>query len=307
MALLALVVVVVGGIRIGTHKSSSSPSSSTIGNTLDQIPGATPSSGASQQPSAPAASPSPSASSTAKHHHKTKSTATASASASASKKAKSTASASASSHATHSATPTSTAAAIVTPTYGSYKYATSGNEKLAGQTRDFPSKSTIKLAKDGKCAKSTWQPTSSHGEVQVVCPVGTQAVDLQSETQSIGVAGFNVTQTLTCDSSAIVYSTGLKPGNSYSFTCSSSNTTAKQQASVIGFQNFTISGKKIKALHIHVATTISGADTGTATEDYWYAPTLGILVKQKMVTNAKQGGFTYQGHYALTLSSTKPS
>ena len=40
---------------------------------------------------------------------------------------------------------------------------------------------------------------------------------------------------------------------------------------------------------------------------YWYAPSLGNVVKQSMDINAKQGSISYQGHYTRTLTSTKPS
>lgn len=304
MALLALVVVVAGVIRLGTHKSSPSTPATGPGTTLAPIETSTPP--PPVQASTPATPPSPTPSATATHHHKAKATSSPSASSSASHK--STASATPSSHATHTATPSaSSSAALVTPTLGSYSYATSGSEKLAGQTRNYPTKSKITLAKDGYCVSSTWQPISQHKEVQVVCPAGTQAVQLRSEAQTIGVGGFNVTQTLSCDSSAIVYATALKAGSTWSFTCTGSGATAKQQAKAIGFKTLTIGGKSVKALHVHIDTTISGGDTGTATEDYWYAPSLGMLVKEKMVTNAKQGTFTYAGHYTLTLTSTKPS
>jgi hypothetical protein len=68
----------------------------------------------------------------------------------------------------------------------------------------------------------------------------------------------------------------------------------------------------VRALHVHVVATIAGkGESGTSTEDYWYAPKLGMLVKNTGRVNAKDdvGGTTavYSENYSLLLDSTKPT
>lgn len=212
------------------------------------------------------------------------------------------------SHPTHSSTAGSeSGSSIVVPKFGAYPYATTGGEQAIGSSRTYPSHTTVKYAKDRSCVSATWRPIRQHQEVQVVCPSGSNAIRLKTESQTLSFFGFTTTQTLHCDSKAIIYSTSLKPGDKWSFTCTSNGTKAKQRASAIGFRTFSVGGKSVRALHIHIASTITGSDTGTSTEDIWYAPSLGLPVKTSMKVNAKQGRVTYSGHYTLTLTSTKPN
>jgi hypothetical protein len=319
MGVGAILIALLGVVRIATHSNSSSNSAGNPSSTSS-----TPTPGTHHHHhhhgsgTGIGATPTPQASSSTasahqQHHH---ATATTSPSAPATTVATSTQPSTGGGGSTSTPTPTPThstssgtggGSSIVIPAYGSYPYATSGSESAAGQTRNYPSSSKITLAKDGSCVSSTWQPISQHKEVQVVCPDGSTAVRLKSESQTITFFGIGASQDLTCNSAAILYSTALKAGDTWSFVCKSAQTKAASKATVIGFQTFSIGGKSIKALHVHVVATISGSGTGTSTQDYWYAPSLGTLVKIQAKTNVKEQSVSYSGHDTLVLSSTKPS
>jgi hypothetical protein len=312
IGLLAVLVVVGGVIRIATHNSSSSTATQTPPPTPLASSPAGPG-GSSTPPATPSASGSPTQS---PHHHHVTSTTPPTTSA--------TAATTAPSGGTTSAppstrpTPTSSSSSgsgsqIVTPAFGSYRYKTSGSEKTNfGGARSFPSQTTIKLAAKGSCVTSTWQPVRDHKEVETLCPQGKTALRLKTIQQTIKFFGFGPTQTLNCDKRAIIYSTSIKPGDTWQFTCSSMQGTGRERALAVGFQRFTIGGVSVRALHVHVVATIAGkGESGTSTEDYWYAPKLGMLVKNTGRVNAKDdvGGTTavYSENYSLLLDSTKPT
>jgi hypothetical protein len=198
---------------------------------------------------------------------------------------------------------------VVVPTYGSYSYATSGSEKTSfpGTSRNFPSTTSIKIAKAGGCATRTWRPIPQHKEVQTLCPKGSNTLLLKSDQQRISFYGVSTNQKLVCGSKAVVYSTQLRAGDTWKFVCKSAQTTAHQVAEAIGFGHLTVAGKSVRVLHVHVTTTVTGSESGTSTQDYWYAPSLGLLVKNTGKVNAKQGNVVYTENYSLQLDSTTPS
>lgn len=304
----AVLIVLLGVIRIATHDNSTSSSDSGQPAGGIPTPTSTPRPHHHHHGTAPTTAPTPTAASSTvagrPHHHASNgSTPTTSAAQPSTGAGGGARSSTPTSRPTHTSTSGSGGSSLVIPEFGSYPYATSGSQALLGKTYPYPSHTKVKLAQDGNCVSSTWKPTSNHEEVQVVCPKGSNAVRLKSESQTI----FGQSQTLDCGSNAFVYSSLIKVGDAWRFTCSGSGTTAKQQARAVGFQTFSIGGKSVKALHVHVASTISGNAAGTSTVDYWYAPSLGMLVKQVEQIKASRSGLTYRSHSSLTLTSTTPN
>jgi hypothetical protein len=312
LGVMCVLVALVGGLRIWTHNGSSSTPAATQSGTL---PSSTPTGLAtpSDRPTATATvTPSPIPTSSAHHHH---GSATPTASATSSPVTSPTGVASTP---TKSAKPTPSKSSgsgsgsgtnLVVPTFGSYSYTTSGNEKtsLPGTTRSFPATTHVKIAAGGCGLTSTWQPVPQHTEIETLCPEGSNAVRLASDEQKISFFGASTDQKLICGSKAIIYSTSLKAGDTWTFVCKSSDTHATQHAHAIGFSTIEVGGKSVRALHVHVDITVTGGDSGTSTEDYWYAPSLGTLVRNTGGVNATSGGIHYQSTYSLQLNSTTPT
>lgn len=194
------------------------------------------------------------------------------------------------------------------PATGVYDYATQGYEQtsIPGTRRTFPSTTHVTIRRVNCGFSSTWAPVSQHRETMTFCVHGHKLVLASDETQ-ISYFGVSNDETIKCSSGAYVYSTRLRPGQTWSFTCGSVNGHATQHLTAVGYDRIRVGGTRVRTLHIRVQSSVSGAETGSLQQDLWYSPKLGTIVRNTGSTNAKQGGVSYRANYSMTLQHTTPS
>jgi hypothetical protein len=195
---------------------------------------------------------------------------------------------------------------LQTPALGNYSYATTGGESTSfpGTARQFPKTTTVSLTKSGCGIQETWKPLATHVETEQLCLVNNQ-VHLVSYQTTLSFFGQTVTQKFTCAKNAYIYSPTLKPGDSWSFTCTSQGSKVVQHLKAVGFD---VGGTKVRTLHISVPSNVGGSANGTSQQDLWIAATnRPHMIRNTAHIDARQGSFSYTENLTLQLKSLKPS
>jgi hypothetical protein len=201
----------------------------------------------------------------------------------------------------HAATP------IPAGVLGSFSYATTGYEQtsLPGTKRTYPSTTTFTNTRADGCVKSTWQPVSQHVQSQVLCAYG-KTVRIAADDQTISFFGISSSENFSCGDDAFIYQPGVKAGHVWNYKCKSADGTATQAGHVIGYETVSVGGTAVRALHVKLITTLTGAETGKSTQDYWIGISKPLLIKQSGTVDATQKGIEYQETYSVTLDSLTP-
>jgi hypothetical protein len=202
----------------------------------------------------------------------------------------------------------SKAVRIKAPTLGAYSYVTTGGDKtnLPGTSHTYPATTTVRISKAGCGVDQTWTPDSDHSETQRLCIVHNR-VHLASYSTSLTFFGQHIKQNFSCAKNAYIYSPELRPGSSWSFTCTTNGAKVVQQIKAVGFANIDVGKTQVRTIHLTVNTKISGGDSGTSTQSYWIATRRRpIMVRNTAQIAAKQGGITYSENYTIQLKSLRP-
>ncbi len=296
---LSIVVVLVGVIAVFTKGSgSSSPSTApAVGNTTPAVT-PTPSRPAGRTPT-----PAPSPSATASRAARPTPASTASP-AGTTRPVGSLAASSVPSRPNPSPSPAGgSGPTVFAPAIGSYSYATTGGEQTSfpGTARHYPATTTITIAKAGCGVDQTWTPIKQHSETEQLCIVNNQ-VHLASYSTTISYFGQTITQKFTCASNAFIYSPTLRPGHSWSFTCSGSGAKVTQHLTAVAFSTIAVGSAQIRTLHLTATSKISGAEGGTTREDYWIQTgSHPFVIRNTAQVTAKNGSITYSEAYSIQL------
>lgn len=215
-------------------------------------------------------------------------------------------------HRTHptrapSPSPTPTAAPLSLPPPGVYAYSTTGSESIGvpGGSRSYPKTSTITVENAGCGVTEDWQPNNQHSETRQLC-LHNGAVRLAGFSTRVAFFGVGSTETYSCGPDAIVYAPTMTLGKSTTFSCSSSDSTAKQTVTPVGFTHLTVDGTSVRVLHVTVASALSGANEGTSLQQLWLSTNHSVLVKNTGRIDATQGGVSYHERYSLDLQHLTP-
>jgi hypothetical protein len=209
-----------------------------------------------------------------------------------------------------SGSPTSsqhTTTAIPAGVLGSFSYATTGSEQtnIPGTKRIYPSTTTFTNTRAGDCVNSTWKPVSEHVQTQQLCADG-KTIRIASDDQTISFFGINSSENFACGQDAYLYQPGVKAGHVWNYKCTSADATATQAAHVLGYETMSVGGTAVRVLHVQLITTVSGAESGKSTQDYWIGTATPLLMKETGTVSATQKGIQYQETYSLTLDSLTP-
>ena len=208
-----------------------------------------------------------------------------------------------------SATPT---AKHPEPDEGVYVYDTKGSEHtdaLSGKTYTYPSQTTITISNTSCGQTSRWQPLSERWDESQTCAEAAGVV-LHRFTMYHEFFHTSQTETFVCGSDAIVMPWKQTPGDHWTFHCRSSHSSLEMRVSVIGFENVSVGGHSIRAVHIRYDGTASGGDQGTMIQDRWLSVDRGLFLRivssADATTQTSFGRFHYTENYRLDLTSTTP-
>jgi hypothetical protein len=109
-----------------------------------------------------------------------------------------------------------------------------------------------------------------------------------------------------CGDDAYIYQPGVKVGHVWDYKCASADATATEAGHVLGYSTMTVGGTSVRVLHVHVDVTVTGAESGKSSQDYWIETSKPVLVKETGTVSATQQGVKYEEAYSLTLDSLTP-
>jgi hypothetical protein len=311
LGILSVLIALAGVITIFAKGSDNDNSSSAGGPGTGGTPIATPTGLGSSSPPPATITPIPSA---GRHTHSSAPVPSASATTTTSSRPRRSATPSTpASSPTPQSSPTSTGrrhhVTLQLPTLGNYSYATTGGEQtsIPGTGRTWPKTTTISVTKSGCGINQTWKPLSTHVETQQLCLIHNQ-VHLISYQTTLTFFGQTITQRFTCARNAYIYSPALKPGDRWSFTCTTQGAKVVQHLKAVGYQTFDVGGTKVRTLHISIPSNLGGGDSGTSQQDLWIAATNRPMeIRDTSSIDAKQSGVAYKESRTLQLKHLQPS
>lgn len=207
------------------------------------------------------------------------------------------------------ASPASTPKATPIPAgvLGSFRYATTGSEEtsIPGTKRTFPATTTITNKAAGCGVESTWAPIPQHVQSQELCPTG-KSIYMADYKTTLSFYGISSGEDFKCGTDALIYQPGAKVGQVWNYRCKSSDATATEAGRVLGYSTMTVGGTSVRVLHVKVDVAVSGAESGSSTQEYWIETTKPVLVKETGSVKATQHNVQYQDSYSLTLDSLTP-
>ncbi len=211
------------------------------------------------------------------------------------------------------------AASAVPP--GVYRYRTTGSEgvdALNGSTHRYPSPTTVTV-KDGGggCVSTRWDALAQRWDEAELCP-SPDGDGWSRPSITLFHSFFNQDETraYTCQGAGYVPPPGARSGTA-TWTCASkgsehSGPTAQAgERRVVGTGTVRVAGVARPALHVRYTVTVSGATTGTATLDRWYAlERFPLVVRETYHETTSSGTRIGVVHYhedrSLSLAAWEP-
>lgn len=179
------------------------------------------------------------------------------------------------------------------PTAGVYELVGQGSEHVS-----FPPNSqqdgrvmpaTVSHGADG-CWLWRVDYNVAHSEEFEFCPRADElALGGNSNTQTwdFGIAKITNVAHFTCEPPATVLPDDPQPSQTFVRVCTGTSTAIQGQTTnttttrIVGTENLSIGGTAHAAVHQEQQTAITGAQTGSATEDWWLAPTTGLPLRME--------------------------
>jgi len=158
----------------------------------------------------------------------------------------------------------------------------------------------------------------AHWEEFDFCPTAAglgQPVNRNSQSWDFGALKISNQATLTCPSTTVVLPPDPRAGTTLHWSCPEVNTVAGSgrsttTATIVGTGTLQIGGTAVTAVHEQQKTTVTGAQKGAVTEDWWFSTSTGLplQVQRHIVihTNSPLGAITYTENGSWTMSSLTP-
>ncbi len=195
------------------------------------------------------------------------------------------------------------------PAPGVYTYRTSGGESLSlvGMSRGFPSRTSMVVA-DDLCATVSWLPLVEHTETTTICATSGGGLQLPRLVTFESIAGSQTTSTITCPATAWLLPPNSSKDTHWSAACFLVN--PKERVSMTGVNLgpsiMTVAGQAVDVDHVRVDLRFEGAQSGTNPTDFWVVPSTGLIVRERELVSADQGGVHYSESMDAVLTGLSP-
>lgn len=217
-----------------------------------------------------------------------------------------------------SSTTAAEATSFVVPEPGVYEAVGTGGERISTPPMEQADSETMPVTvvpTQGGCWTWRIDYNSAHWHEYDFCPQGDGLIlEGQRNFQSwdLGVESVTNLSTTTCDPPAAILVAGAEPGDAEQHRCTGVNTAAEGDSvaegpsTMIGTESLDIGGDEVEAVHQRRATTMTGAQRGTITEDWWLEPRTGLPLRVDRVYDLRTDsvigeiGYTESGSWQLT-------
>lgn len=203
----------------------------------------------------------------------------------------------------------------VLPLLGTYKLAVSGVEKvkfgpITGCTNTFPATSSLTIS------KAVGYPTNSYNfdlryytddpsrpdERQIYTYGTNRSVSKPYELDSVTCAGVKQASEVDYSPSQLrVASSDLHVGQSWKVNGGGTSRTEKGTFTVTSRTSLTVQGHSYVVYVITSPLTLTGSDSGTRNDTWWWSPALAIPLKYSEAYNAKRSDANYSNNVTASV------
>ncbi len=213
-------------------------------------------------------------------------------------------------------------AGLRAPAAGVYRLEGQGGEKIS-----FPPNSqedgAVMPASVVPLADGCWRwhvdYNVAHWEEYDFCPQGAQLVmvaNRNSQAWDFGVVAVKNLAQYSCDTTSVVLPVKPVTGQTFLQSCSGSNSATpgvsnlSTQVRIVEINTLSIDGVATSTVHEVLRITVSGAQKGTGTEDWWYVANTGLPVRMvrqiKVGSPSPVGTVTYTEAGMWQMTSLQP-
>lgn len=156
----------------------------------------------------------------------------------------------------------------------------------------------------------------AHSDEYVFCtgPAGLlQPTDTNAQTWNFGVTAISNTAHITCPASTVALPAHPTPGQTWQWSCPETNTAiggksvSTTAARIVGVGTVSVGGTPVAAVDEVQHTTVTGVQTGTVTESWWFSKMSGLPLRVDRTitihTASPLGVITYSESGSWRLSS----
>jgi hypothetical protein len=195
---------------------------------------------------------------------------------------------------------------------GVYRYATQGHEEvdaLGGARHDYPEVTTVAYSRSGCGTEERWQPLEERIGVAVTCD-GPQGSEVRETYQQREFFGQSQSKRYRCEPGVLVLPRDPRPGQRWSASCTSDDSTATFDVRVVGLEQLEVEGRPVPVVRVRLDGTLTGSTRGTSDRELWLSREQGLLVQALGETDTDAdtagGPVRYRESYRLRLLSTTP-
>lgn len=210
------------------------------------------------------------------------------------------------------------------PAAGVYELAGRGSEHISfppSSQQDSPVMPATVTYLPGNCWRWRVDYNVAHWDAYDFCPHDGQLTHVANrnfQSWDLGVAKIKNLAQLTCDPPTVVLDNQPQVGEEAFASCSGTNTALAGQTTTSGpthiveKQTLSIGGKAVAAVHQRHDATLTGAQEGTVTEDWWYASATGLPLRVERHTTVRTrsplgGTITYTEEGSWQMRDLEPS
>lgn len=193
------------------------------------------------------------------------------------------------------------------PAHGVYRYATQGSESaqtpIVDATHSYDGVSTITLSA-GFCGElERWQVLAGRwGEVEA-CGKTYWVTEFHE------FFGVGQKDSFRCRGGSVTESLAFRPGDRFSSSCESEESSISSAWRVVGFDSIAVDGEPFDAIHLVSRSAFDGDTSGTARREEWRRRSDGLLLRRSSesdVDSSAGGGTHYSEQVKLQLLSVTP-
>lgn len=157
--------------------------------------------------------------------------------------------------------------------------------------------------------RQTWHHCTAAGDV-------VEHASRTSTRWDLGVMTIDENADFVCDPPGVIIRSGERRSEVSRYTCTGTSdaiegtTTSEVEYSMVGAESIAIDGTVVPTFHYIEVDTLTGAQRGTTTIDYWYAIESFLLVRMersiRLRTESPVGAVTYSENGSWQLESLRP-
>ena len=198
------------------------------------------------------------------------------------------------------------------PNPGVYVYETSGTESidfLLGTTHEYPDRTAVTVRYTDCGFDERWVALDGRMTERRFCATDA-GLELQSYAERHEFVGRLDEREYVCDEAGLYAPSRQAIGASWTFSCTTGETTESWQATVVGPEAVRVDGNEYESIHIRFRTTLAGRTNGVSEKDVWLRIGDHALMRELVIndntTDAPLGQVRYREQYELALADREP-